>query len=148
MKTRLWLAGLFLVLSVGSVLALGGGGGGQNFDFLKDDDRKVLQERFAKELWPLLMRGEKNGCIGCHAQAKTGGHMKTTGNLEKDFRMLIREGFFLPNDSGSMVAHILSKDRKKRMPPPGKGDPWTEAEVKVLQDFVVDLDKKQQKKPK
>jgi hypothetical protein len=34
---------------------------------------------------------------------KTGGQMKMTGNLEKDFRMLVKEGFFIPNDSGSML---------------------------------------------
>lgn len=148
MKVRLLFAMIFLIVSAGGAIALGGGGIGANFDYLKDDDRKVLQERFAKELWPLLERGEKNGCIGCHALPKTGGQMKMTGNLEKDFRLLVKDGFFLPNDSGSMLSHILSKDRKKRMPPPGKGEPWTEPEVEVLRNFVADLDKKQQKKPK
>jgi hypothetical protein len=45
-----------------------------------------------------------------------------------------------------MLAHITSKDRKKRMPPPGKGDPWTKDEVEVLRKFVNDLETKQQKK--
>lgn len=146
MNARLLLAVMLMVVSSGFAIALGGGGA--NFDFLKDDDRQVLRERFTKELWPLMQRGEKNGCVGCHALPKTGGNMKMSDNAEKDFRMLVREGFFIPNDSGSMLSHILSKDRKKRMPPPGKGDPWTEAEVEVLQKFVADLDKKQQKKSK
>ncbi len=144
MKARTMLAVTWMLAASGMAVALGGA----NFDFLKDDDRKVMQERFTKELWPLLLRGEKNGCVGCHALPKTGGHMKMTGNPEKDFRLLVKDGFFIPNDAGSMLAHILSKDRKKRMPPPGKGDPWTDDEVKVLREFVSDLDKKQQKKPK
>ena len=145
MKARLVLAAMVMIVSASFTVALGGG---PNFDFLKDDDRKAMQERFKKELWPLMERGEKNCCVGCHVLPKTGGNMKMTGNIDKDFRMLIKEGFFIPNDSGSMLAHILSKDRKKRMPPPGKGDPWTDAEVKVLQQFVTDLDKRQQKKAK
>jgi hypothetical protein len=34
------------------------------------------------------------------------------------------------------------------MPPPGRGDPWTKEETDVLSKFVIDIDKKQQKKPK
>ena len=146
MKTRTILAGLIVL--AGSSFAASLAGGGPNFDFLKDDDRKAMQERFNKELWPLLVRGEKQGCIGCHALPGTGGQMKMSGNTEKDFRLLVKAGFFLPNDSGSMLSHILSKDRKKRMPPPGKGDPWTMEEIEVLAKFVADLDKKQQKKTK
>jgi len=146
MKRRLYFALLVLIAASGIAAALGSGTGGQKFDFLKDEDRKVLQERFKKELWPLFERDDKNGCVGCHALPKTGGNMKMTGNLEKDFRMLVNDGFFIPNDSGSIYAHVTSKDRKKRMPPPGKGDPWTQAEIDVLQKFVADLDKKQQKK--
>jgi hypothetical protein len=129
-------------------LAVALAGGAPNFDHLKDADRKAMQERFAKELWPLLERNGKEGCIGCHALPKTAGQMKTTGNLEKDFRMLVQAGFFIPGDSGSMLAHITSKDRKKRMPPPGKGDPWSKEEIEVLSKFVADLEEKQQKKTK
>jgi hypothetical protein len=145
MKTRLILASMLTFVATTIAFALTGGA---NFDSLKDDDRKAMQERFAKELWPLMQRGEKNGCVGCHALPKTGGQMKMTGNLEKDFRMLVKDGFFIPNDSGSIMSHVTSKDRKKRMPPPGKGDPWTEEEVTMLKSFVADLDKKQQKKAK
>src|SRR5437867_511798 len=111
MKTRLIVAVILTFVGATIACALGGG---PNFDSLKDDDRKAMQERFAKELWPLLVRGDKNGCVGCHALPKTGGQMKMTGNVEKDFRKLVKDGFFIPNDSGSIVAHITSKDRKKR----------------------------------
>jgi len=145
MKTRVLLAALLLTTSTTFAVALAGA---DNFDSLKDEDRKAMQERFAKELWPLMTRNDKEGCVGCHAQAKTRGQMRMTGDLEKDFRKLVKEGFFIPNDSGSILAHVASKDGKQRMPPPGKGKAWTKEEIEVLQKFVVDLDKKQQKKVK
>src|SRR5439155_2814267 len=135
-----------LLLFVGSNIAMALVGGA-NFDFLKEEDRAVLEKRFVKEIYPLLLRGEKQGCVGCHS-GKIVSSLKMSGNAEKDFRMLLKEGFFIPGDSGSMLTRIQSKDRKRRMPPPGKGDPWTEKETEVLHRFVVDLDKKQQKKIK
>jgi hypothetical protein len=145
MKTRLILTAtlIFAGFSFAATLA----GGGANFDFLTDADRKVMHERFVKEVWPLMQRGEKNGCVGCH-NGKIVSSLKMSGNAEKDFRMLLKEGFFIPDDSGSVLTRIKSKDRKQRMPPPGKGDPWTQEEMDILHNFVTDLDKKQQKKPK
>ncbi len=146
MNNKRMLVGLLAY--AGCSLAAALAGSGPNFDSLKDGDRKAMQERFAKELWPLLERNGKEGCVGCHALPKTAGQMKMTGNIDKDFALLVKAGFFIPGDSGSMLAHITSKDRKKRMPPPGKGDPWTKDEVEVLSKFVVDLEKKQQKPTK
>lgn len=145
MKSRSMLAAtlIFAGFAVAATLAAGGA----NFDFLTDADRKVMQERFTKEVWPLMLRGEKNGCVGCH-NGKINGTLKMAGKVDKDFPMLVKDGFMIPGDSGSLLSHIKSKDRKKRMPPPGKGDPWTEAEMNVLHQFVMDLDKKQQKKSK
>jgi hypothetical protein len=126
-------------------LALAGGGG--NFDFLTDADRQVMQERFVKDIYPMLQKDGKMGCVGCH-NGKIVSALKMTGNAEKDFRMLLKEGFFIPGDSGSLHTRIISKDRKRRMPPPGKGETWTDKEAQVLHQFVIDLDKKQQKKVK
>ncbi|MBI2806578.1 MAG: hypothetical protein HYX68_16480 [Planctomycetes bacterium] len=145
MKSRWILAGLltFAACSFGFALA----GGGLNFDFLTDADRAVMQKRFAKEVWPLMVRGGKEGCVGCH-NGKIVSALKLSGNMEKDFRMMIKDGFFIPNDAGSLLTRIQSTNRKQKMPPPGRGDPWTKAEMKVLHAFVVDLEKKQQKKRK
>jgi hypothetical protein len=142
MRKRLILPAMLAFF--GSSLAATLAGGGANFDFLTDSDRKVLQERFVKEVWPLMQRGEKNGCVGCH-NGKIVSSLKMSGNAEKDFRMLLKDGFFIPDDSGSVLTRIKSKDRKQRMPPPGKGDPWTQEETDVLHKFVTDLDKKQKK---
>ena len=145
MRMRLIIASLLVFGGCTLGITLAGGGG--NFDRLTDADRTVLQERFVKEVWPLMQSQGKEGCVGCH-QGKIVSSLKMSGNAEKDFRMMVKEGFFIPNDSGSLLTRIKSKDRKQKMPPPGKGEPWTEAEKDVLHKFVVDLDKKQQKKSK
>ena len=147
MKNRTVLALLIIFIGAGLAVAFGGSGAGANFDFLKDEDRTVLQERFTKEIYPLMKRGDKNGCVGCH-NGKIVSALKMSGDAQKDFRMLVKEGFFIPSDAGSLHTRIISKDRKKRMPPPGKGDPWTMEESELLRKFVADVDQKQQKKPK
>jgi hypothetical protein len=133
-----------LLAYAGCTLAIALAGGETGFDSLKNGDRKAMQERFAKELWPLLQRNGKEGCVGCHQLPKTGGNMKLTGDIGKDFPMLVKEGFFIPGDSGSMLTQIS----KKRMPPAGKGKAWTKEEIEVLSKFVADLEEKQQKKTK
>jgi len=123
---------------------------GANFDRLCDDDRKAMQERFAKELWPLLTRHKRDGCVGCHAGGKIVSALRMTGDIDKDFPMLIKQGFFIPGDAGSLLGRMLDKDLKRVMPPPAKDanfkrPHWTEPEMAVLRTFVIDLDKKQKR---
>src|SRR5262249_49759671 len=141
MKSRWILAAMLLF--VGSSLAVALSEGGANFDFLKDQDRKVLQDRFVKDIYPMMLKDGKNGCVGCHS-GKIVSSLKMSGDAEKDFRMLVKDGFFIPKDAGSVLTRIQSKDRKRRMPPPGKGDPWTKEEMEVLNKFVLDVEAKQQ----
>jgi hypothetical protein len=112
-----------------------------SFDKLSAGDRAVFQKRFAQEVWPLLERGGKDGCVGCHT-GKGGGALHFRGDAAKDFAMMLREGFFLVNDDGSLLARITDANKKRRMPP-GKRPAWSEPDVKVLRAFVLDLDKKQ-----
>jgi hypothetical protein len=111
-----------------------------SFDKLGDVDRKVFSDRFQKELWPMLIAGGKEGCVGCH-NGKRVSSLRFHGNPEKDFRMLLKEGFFLKDDAGSLLDRVVEKDKKRRMPPDNL-PPWTEAQVRVLREFVNDLDKK------
>jgi hypothetical protein len=111
-----------------------------SFDKLRDADRKAFSERFQKEIWPLLVAGGKDGCVGCH-NGKRVSSLRFHENPEKDFRMLLKEGFFLKDDAGSLLDRVVEKDKKRRMPPDNL-PPWTEAQVRVLRDFVNDLDKK------
>lgn len=113
-----------------------------NFDHLADADRKELAERFQRDIWPMLEKGGKNGCVGCHMD-KIVSALRMTGNVEKDFRMMLRDGFFLKDDPGSLLGRILEKDRKRVMPPPSKGKPWEAEEVKKLSDFVGEIHKRQ-----
>jgi hypothetical protein len=145
MNTRRLLAVILIFVASGFALTLAGGG--PNFDHLADADRKILQERFVKEIWPFLERGGKNGCVGCH-NGKINSTLKMTGNPEKDFRMLVKDGFFIPDDTGSMLTRIEAQNPKKKMPPPGKGESLAKTEIERLAQFVADLDKKQQKKTK
>lgn len=144
MIPRSIMVGLLGVFGYGLAVALAGGGGG--FDKLSDADRKVFQERFTKDVWPLLQRNGKDGCVGCHSPGtKTVSSLKFKGDPSKDFAMLLKEGFFLPNDSGSLLTRITSTSKKERMPLNPR-DPWSAAEIDVLRKFVADLDKKQKAK--
>jgi hypothetical protein len=146
MKT-VYVLGISIVF-VGCSLAVALAGGGGNFDHLTDADRKVFQERFTKEIWPLLERGGKNGCVGCHSGKydKIVSSLRMTGNAEKDFRMLVKEGFFIPDDTGALHTRVTSTKKKQMMPPPGRGDRWTKDEAELLRKFVDDVEAKQQKK--
>lgn len=127
---------------------------GQNFDRLSDADRKVFAERFERDVWPLLARGGKDGCVGCHRAGGIVTALRMSGNVDKDFLMLLKEGFFLHPDAGSLLGRVTEKDPERRMPHkyvPGKkqpvpGEPWPEKDMQILRDFVIDLDRKQQKK--
>lgn len=115
-----------------------------SFDRLSAEDREALQKRFEKEIWPLMQRGDKDGCLGCHS-GKLVSALRLTGKIDKDFPHMIKEGFFIPGDSGSILSRVTDKDAKRRMPPPGKAPAWSAAEIALLRSFVGDLDKKQKK---
>jgi hypothetical protein len=107
---------------------------------LSEEDRKVFAKRFEKELWPLLVKGGKDGCVGCH-HARHNTSLRFEGDASKNFRMLLKEGFFLKDDPGSLLARVAATNKKERMPP-GNRPMWREAEVKLLREFVNDLDRK------
>jgi hypothetical protein len=117
-------------------------GQGPNFDKLNDADRAEFARRFERDVWPLLVRGGKDGCVGCHTTGKIVSSLKMKNDAGKDFRYMLREGFFIKGDPGSLLERMLTKDPKRRMPP-DKLPGWTPAELKVLTDFVNDLDQKQ-----
>ena len=114
-----------------------------SFDKLSTADRQAFQKRFTKEIWPLMQRNGKDGCVGCHS-GKIVTALRLTGDVNKDFPMLLREGFFIPDDAGSLHGRITDKDPGRRMPR-SKVQFWNDPEVKLLRQFVMDLDKKQKK---
>ncbi len=119
------------------------GGGPRSFDKLTDADRQAFQERFARDVWPLLVRDGKDGCVGCHV-ANHKSTLKFVGKVDDDFPKLLKDGFFLHNDSANLVALIETNERKKRMPP-GQRPAWAADDIKVLKQFIADVDKKQKR---
>ena len=115
---------------------------GPNFDKLTDADRQALAERFKKEVWPLLVKDGKDGCVGCH-NGKVVSALKFTGDPDKDFRKLLRDGFFVKDDPGSLLSRIEDRNKKRQMPPPNKGTPWSAEDKKVLEALVSAIDQKQ-----
>jgi hypothetical protein len=134
---RMWIAVAVLAL-IGLSVTRGGGG---SFDKLGDADRQAFQARFEREVWPLLLRDGKDGCVGCHV-ANHRSTLKFVGKAGDDYRKLLADGFFLHNDSANLVAVIETKDRKKKMPP-GQRPAWAADDIKVLKQFIADVDKKQ-----
>src|ERR1700722_19791513 len=131
MRTVALLATTIFFFGASLAAALSGGGG--NFDRLSDADRQTFEERFTKEIWPTLQRGAKKGCFECHGPTGKGGGqvLKFKGDSAKDFRMLLKEGFFIPGDSGSILTRITSTNKKEQMPPPGKGDRVAKSDVEL-----------------
>jgi hypothetical protein len=136
-----WCVLLFLLSFWNGVAAQG-----PSFDKLSDADRRVFGERFQREVWPMLVAGGKDGCVGCH-NGKRVTSLRFHGAPAKDFPMLLREGFFLKDDAGSLLERVSEKDPKRRMPPSDQPR-WTEAQIRILRDFVNDLDKKNGTNPK
>jgi len=113
------------------------------FDRLKEEDRKKFSARFEKELWPLFQRNGRNGCVGCHDRKHRSG-LRFSGKADADFRMLLSEGFLLPDDPGSVLSAVSTREPRRKMPP-GNRPRWTVKEIARLKRFVNDVDKKQQK---
>ncbi len=139
MKASRWLV-VYVGAAVACLGAAHGRGQPPSFDRLSEADRKAFGERFRKELWPLLLAGGKDGCVGCH-NGRGGGSLRFRGDPERDFRMLVKDGFFLKDDAGSLLDRVVDPDRKRRMPPKNLPQ-WTESQVRVLRAFVNDLDRK------
>lgn len=118
--------------------------GGDDFDRLSDADRKAFQQRFVKEIWPLLTRGGKDSCVGCHGTGKLVTALRLKGDAEKDFVWMLKEGFFLHGDRGSLLGRVTDKSAERRMPL--KLPAWEEKDIAVLRQFSADLDARQKKR--
>jgi hypothetical protein len=105
---------------------------------LSEADQKTFTRRFTREVWPLLKRRGKDGCVGCH-HSRHRTELRFSGTPDKDFQMLLADGFFLPEDAGSLLTVVTAKKRGRM--PPGNRPVWTAAEVKVLRAFETDLNK-------
>jgi hypothetical protein len=141
MRTSLIVGGLAFCAAIGGFRALRAQP--LNFDKLTDADRKVFAERFEREIWPLLVKDGKYGCVGCHLpSSKIVSSLRMSGDPKKDFPMLVRDGYFLHPDAGSFLARVMEKDLQRRMPKSKAA--WPEKDIQTLRKFVEDMSKKQQ----
>ena len=118
-------------------------GKSSRFDRLTEKDKEVFSKRFEKEIWPLLIRNGKDGCVGCH-NLKHQSTLRFSGKADKDFRKLLSDGFFLVKDPGGMLQLVSTTNPRQKMPP-GKRKSWTKSEIERLRQFVTDVAKKQRK---
>jgi hypothetical protein len=135
-----------LALAAVAILTICGMVRGENFDRLSEADRAAFAERFEKEIWPVLSRGGKESCIGCHAVGK--GNVTTlrfTGDARKDYAKILKEGYLIPNDAGSVLERIKTTRPDRKMPP-GKRDRVPDEDIRVLERFINDVEAKQAKK--
>lgn len=104
---------------------------------LKGEDAAALQERFTREVWPLLERAN-GGCISCHnAKNPSQLHFSADGPAA-NFKKLLAGGFFDPENPSGIIARVVTADSSIRMPPP-PFKAWTDDEISSLRSFVTDL---------
>jgi hypothetical protein len=101
------------------------------------DPTAAFSARFEKEVWPLMIRRDRDGCVGCH-NAKHRSTLKFSGEAARDFQMLLREGFFLPDDPGGLLHAVTTSNPDTHMPP-GKRPSWTAEEIGRLRRLVEEL---------
>lgn len=99
---------------------------------------KLWSTRFEKEIWPLLSRNGKDGCVGCHTPRHR-STLRISGGAAEEFEKLLIGGYLLPDDPGALL-HAVSTPNPKTHMPPGKRPSWTMDEITVLKRFVTELD--------
>jgi hypothetical protein len=104
-------------------------------------DHKAFELRFQRDLWPLLSRNGKDGCVGCHHREHKSG-LQFFPDADTSFQVLLTEGFFEPANPSSLLARASAPKGDGRMPP-GSRPGWTDAELQTLRRFVNDLYQRQ-----
>jgi len=139
MRSACWLTAAIGILGFGIVHA-------EEFDRLSSSDREAFAKRFEKEIWPILTKGGKESCTGCHAVGRnTVTSLRFSGDAGKDYAKMLKEGYLIANDAGSLLERIKTSHPDRKMPP-GKRDRVPSEEVKIFDSFINDLEAKQSKK--
>ena len=97
------------------------------------------------------MNRDGHQCVDCGQDGKRlvgldkiVSDLRVKGEPDKDFRYMLRAGFFLKGDAGSLLSRINETQKNRTMPPP-ELPRWTDAEKKILSDFVNDVHAKQKR---
>lgn len=105
---------------------------------LSAEKMKRWSVRFEKEIWPLLTRNGKDGCVGCHTPRHR-STLRISGGAGEEFEKLLVGGYLLPDDPGAFL-HVVSTPNPKTHMPPGRRDSWAADEIALLKRFVTELD--------
>jgi hypothetical protein len=107
-----------------------------------EEELAQFSTRFQTEVWPLLIRTRKS-CVSCH-DSDTESQLHLVDQPDAAFKRLLVEGRLDSKNPASLVARLVTPDRKKRMPKP-PANPWTDAEVAIVRNFGSDVHKAQRK---
>lgn len=99
---------------------------------------------FEKDIWPFV----KNSCVGCHKPAYKDERGRTrrpkAGLVVTNKEAFLRGGESgevvvagKPEDSSFLQRVLLPIDHDEHMPPEGKADQWTEAQVKLFEKWIA-----------
>jgi hypothetical protein len=87
---------------------------------------------FSRQIRPLLARR----CLGCHGPDEK--------KREADLRLDTKDGLLHPDviaagkpEASELFARLISTDKDEVMPPPGKGDPMTAAEIELVKTWIA-----------
>ncbi len=94
-----------------------------------------LEDIFARDLYPLLLRGGEAGCVGCH-DPSTSSDLAFVGDARSDLLMLRSGGWLDPGRPDGLLDRLSAGDPKRRMPRGEEAVPWTEEEIGLLRRFM------------
>lgn len=103
------------------------------------NSQKVFQARFESQIWPLLLKGTgKDSCVGCHNPENKQTQLHYYQDPKENFRFLLTEGYFDPENPDALIRRVATKSRRKRMPP--KPQPaWDKKQIQVLKRFSEEV---------
>ena len=124
MSRDAWIVALVLFLGLMPVLAQS-----PSFDRIPEADKPALRKRFETEVWPFFQLRVAPG-TSASAVHEQGWFAKAPRNADRDFDMMLKEGFFLPDDAGSLIVRVADTDKKRRIA--RTQATWNGSRIKVL----------------
>ena len=96
-------------------------------------------ELFQKDIEPLLSREiADESCQSCHEEGGT-SQLVLPGTAAEDFHALLNGGYLFREGPDTLLARILTRNPKTRMPKGKRAIPWTDEEIGKLKTFLSAL---------
>jgi hypothetical protein len=91
---------------------------------------------FQKDIEPMLSREiADESCQSCHEEGGT-SQLVLPGTAAQDFHALLNGGYLFRDGPDTLLARILTKNPKTRMPKGKHAIPWTDEEIGKLKTFL------------